>query len=230
MWTLRAADDEDPSALDPIFRPICFADEQEVVRMTILLRDAWRQVEPPDVNDEETASAWLRDLSSRYSDGIAATATDDNDAIDTPVKLELIKFWKHVHSEVIRFLDGATPYCGSMGEQTCLVVRFNREIRSGAALVSNHAFGSNVLLIPAFVAPGTQIRITRNRQNPEMGREADVGTFELDKNPYGIYYLRRGFEFNFYTNAQGNIGDREVAAVFSICTLNTEEGRDGGST
>ncbi|CAI4214242.1 unnamed protein product [Parascedosporium putredinis] len=195
MRSGRKIDEEDPSILDPIFRSVDFSDTRGVAMM-----------EPADGEmDAAIFDSWLHNLHGTSLDEAAANATDETEDLERPLRREIIQFWKLVHSDVLEFLNGATGYCGKRVRQEYLRVPFTGAEGAAAAAPRSHDFGTNVLVIPAFVAEGAAIRITRDAVR-EKGTEAEVGVFDLEENPFDIFYLRRGFQYNFYVKGQGRMG------------------------
>jgi len=229
MRSTRKISQDDPTVLDPIFQPIDFSEDQAVVTMATLLRRAWLQKEPEADVNPETFSNWLVTLNGMSVAEVDENAIEETDLLHTPLRQMIIKFWKLVHCDVLEFLDEMTPYCGTMQSQSMLVVQAGDSSQSdggrkGTAALADYALTNNILLIPAYVAPGTRIRITRDRLNPtEAEKEVEIGIFDLEKNPFEIYFLRRGFSFNFYIDGTMSGEKRETAAVFSICVLHVYE-------
>lgn len=233
MYTMRSMDEEDPSILDPIFRRIDFSDTAVIRLVTTFLRLAWTQT-PPEaladhVADDDYIRPWLCLLPDMSEEALAATATDDTDTLDTPLRGKITDLWGHVYSDTARFLGEASPYCGEMEGRTSLPLAFGASGDKGSPVVADHVFECNVLVIPTFIAKGASVRITRNRVNQdvegekEKQKETELGVFDLEVNPWEIFFLRRGFEYNFYVDGGEASAGKTVGAVLAVCELELGE-------
>ncbi|SPO06736.1 uncharacterized protein DNG_09430 [Cephalotrichum gorgonifer] len=231
---MRTMDEDDPSILDPIFRCISFSDTAVVCTVAHFLRLAWTQNPPDDMNvaDDASIKSWLSNLSRMSEEERAATETDDTETLDTPARARIVELWGHVYWDTVVFLCEVSPYCGEMESRTSLPLAFGTDKDRAKPVVADHVFGCNVFVIPVFITKGGSVRITRNglNQAAEGGmeeKERELGVFDLNKNPWEIYFLRRGFKYNFYVDGVEASEGKAVSAVLAVCKLKMQEDGPG---
>jgi hypothetical protein len=218
MIHLRTLDGTAEDLVDPAFRAITFDDEAAIVLVSTHLRHAWTALPPAADADAGTAdvdlapalAAFIRASHARSDEERKAVPQEPDaksvDAVHTKWRDEVYYHWNHVFWDVARFL----------GELACTGVHmhppahrvFAVDFRSGAVGVRK-VWETDILVIPAYLAPGVSVRCARGGESGEG--EKTLGTFD-GTNVYEIWYVRRNTEVVLHIDG-GAEASGDVAAV-----------------
>lgn len=202
--------------LTPPFRTLKFEKYLAMARVSTLLRIAWLAEPSPEGLD-----SWMRLYANRSSSEDQSTPQIPNPSeLHTPWRDEIYHNWNHVFYDGFSFLQEAAPGIGGFHPPSHEVLPLSSKWQGPLEKV----WDTNVLLIPAYLAPGVQVRMCSAEKDAE-GKRKEFGRFD-GKNTTDLWFLMRGnkvlLEVEEGTNAARE-GPVAVLVVGIGCSGNCSE-------
>ncbi|KAF8160415.1 hypothetical protein BJ912DRAFT_1008179 [Pholiota molesta] len=222
MIHLRTLDGTTEDMLDPAFRKIQFDDEAAIVLVSTHLRHAWTARPPAADADAGTAdvdlapalAAFIRASHARSDEERKAVPQEPDaksvEGVHTKWRDEVHYHWNHVFWDV----------AGFVGELACTGVHMHPPAHG--VFPVDYRGGADILVIPAYLAPGVSVRCARRVVEGVEGAgeagegEKVLGTFD-GTNVYEIWYVRRNTEVVFQIDGTaGASGDVAAVMVYGM--------------
>jgi hypothetical protein len=224
MYSGRTLDIDDPSPIDPIVRIIEFNEEPVLRTVAFFLRKGWEVKQPEDPLTGNTVGNFIRDFSQRQNfEVLESEQNPDTNTLDTPWRLQITDFWKHLYTNTTQFLWASTPTAGHMKSHGVFPLHYQEAEKDGHGKIdsiTHKVFESNVLLVPTFIADGVNLRITRYKTSQDREKtEKELCTFSWTENKNIIVFLRREFEIDFHVEYSNERKVGDVAVVLAMCIL-----------
>ncbi|KAF8422569.1 hypothetical protein EV426DRAFT_535248 [Tirmania nivea] len=170
--------------LIPPFRTLHFEKYSAMVRMSSLLRAAWLAEPSPAGLD-----SWMLSCANQSSNGDQATSDISNPSeLHTPWRDEIYYNWNHVFHDGFSFLQEAVCGIGGFHPPSHDILPLSSQREGPLQKVWN----TNVMLIPAYLAPGAQVRMFSAEKDAE-GKRKELGKFN-GKNTTELWFLLKGNE------------------------------------
>lgn len=172
---------------------------------------------------------------------------EEDEGVESKWRQAVLNFWNHVFFDVVNFLSGVGMGIGHFHPPShdSFVVAFPdldldlnlyldadaedatqlRSRGSRRGMVVKKRWDTNILLIPAYLAPGVKLRLTL--PSSDGSEEEFLGTFDHDTKTE-CWWLRQGVEVQIYVEVFGEedgkgkrkeVERRGVAAVLAVGVL-----------
>jgi hypothetical protein len=229
----------DENFFDPIFRPIYYTDDdlQPMHVVSDALRLAWAvdvtsalslsfpegsrpALLPPPIDDCTSPDYlnWAGGLVIPFiraaiplsqEEKAALPRSPDQYTTDTDWRKAVACIWCNVFADVSGFIETFYDHGHyHKAVQSLLPLDFPKE---GESTKIERTWETNMLALPAYLAPEVRLRVTRTR--PSGDEEIEIGVFDKS-NPYELWYLRRDTKYNFYVEgAEAKEGERALVLV-----------------
>lgn len=231
MHTVRDLDcSSAESMLLPPFRKVEFQEDFPQVLVSTQLRRAWQAL-PGQATTSGTVGQFIKaNHESTEEQKALVPQNPDKKAIHTEWRSEIYTFWNHLFVDVSRFLQDVGMGIGHLHPPSQDVLTLDHlktpsEDKSIDQVVKKE-WDTEVLLIPAYLDPGVEVRMTMVQTGSDEKNgssiEKTLGMFD-SKNTAEIWYLRAGTKVSFYL--EGDLGEDKqgTAAVLVYGTLCSEE-------
>ncbi|KAJ5152403.1 hypothetical protein N7492_010698 [Penicillium capsulatum] len=149
-----------------------------------------------------------------------APLNPDTTTVHTPWRDQVYYVWNHLFFDAARFMksmygvgDFKPPNSDAFGLD---FPRASDSEDSDKVCVLTKVWESEVLLLPAYLAPGVLVRVETRETKEENGSvQEDIkarGKFTHDK-PGQVWYLSKGLETRLYIECEGDVPGDGLAAV-----------------
>ena len=225
MYTFRELEGSTlTEMLMPPFRTIQFEKELGMVQVSSLLRAAWLAEPAPEGLETWARVSYAKQIKTGHQ---TTTNIPNSSEIHTPWRDRIYRDWNHVFHDGFNFLQEAGCGIGDFHPPSHDVLPLSSQPEGPLEKV----WDTNVMLIPAYIAPGAQVRMF-SAEKDTGGKRKEFGKFD-GKNTTELWFLMRGnkvlFEIEEGTDAvrEGTDAVREgpvaVLAIGIGCNGNCRE-------
>lgn len=195
--------------------------DRAMMTMTTVLRSTWLVEPQPDPNNssasgEDAVSVFLGPQSRRINEGREdeIPSNPDRETIHTPWRDGVYQYLCHVFVDAFAFLAEAAGeekyghHHVSESEHEVFGLGFEREE------VEDRSWDTNVMLLPAYLAPGVTVKMFRVREGDAS--EQAFGQFDHEK-PFITWFVRAGVSVRCVVEKAEDANDVDgLAAVMLV--------------
>lgn len=218
-------------------RKIDFSQDAAQITATIFFRYAWIY-EPPTPEDANFNAFSQIYRSNRDELWEKMPTTSERETLHTPLRDEVYHLFNHLFYDVSNFMTRMydvghlhPPNSDAFGLNFPVPQSQSQTEENKDACVFTKTWETEVLLVPAYLAPGVVVRVETCSEKVENGETVkdtpmSRGTFTKE-NPWQVWYLQKGLETRFYIEGEWEQEPKGLAAAMvygKLCPENHCQG------